>query len=65
MLDIERAAMFAAAPEVAVELAAALEEVVVEPLTSWFTYETTTLEELEQVSLERVVALLLKVMSAH
>lgn len=44
---------------------AADEVLVVDPLTSWLTTETTTLEELAQEVPERILALLLKVMSAH
>ena len=53
-----------AAEVVEVELAAD-EVLVVDPLISWFTTETTTLEELAQEAPERILALLLKVMSAH
>jgi len=52
------------AADLVVELAAAA-LAVVEPLTSWFTTETTTFEEFEHLSLARVVALLLNVISAH
>jgi hypothetical protein len=49
-----------------VEVEFAADEVfVVDPLTSWLTTETTTLEELAQEAPERMLALLLKVMSAH
>jgi hypothetical protein len=49
-----------------VEVAFAADEVlVVDPLTSWLMTETTTLEELAQDAPERILALLLKVMSAH
>jgi hypothetical protein len=44
---------------------AADEVLVVDPLISWLTTETTTLEELAQEAPERILALLLKVISAH
>jgi len=47
------------------ELVAEEVDVLVDPLTTWLTTETATLEELVQVSPERVVALLLKVISAQ
>jgi adenosyl cobinamide kinase/adenosyl cobinamide phosphate guanylyltransferase len=53
-----------AAEVVEVEFAAD-EVLVVDPLTSWLTTETTTLEELAHEAPERILALLLKVMSAH
>ena len=53
-----------AAEVVEVEFAAD-EVLAIDPLTSWLTTETTTLEELAQEAPERILALLLKVMSAH
>jgi hypothetical protein len=47
------------------ELAAVLVVVADDPLTSWLTTETAMLEELVQASPARMVALLLKVISAH
>jgi hypothetical protein len=53
-----------AAEVVEVEFAAD-EVLVVDPLTSWLTTEATTLEELAHEAPERILALLLNVMSAH
>lgn len=51
-----------AALVVELELAAL---VMVDPFTPWLTTETFTFEELVQELLERIVAVLLNVMSAH
>ena len=49
-----------------VELEFAADEVLaIDPLTSWLTTEITTLEELAQEAPERILALLLKVISAY
>jgi hypothetical protein len=64
-VKIEPVAPADAVDGLVVPFAAGTADDVVVPLTSWLMKETATFEELEHLSAVRIVAVLLKVISAH